>query len=159
MDKSVQTYLVNGLEKDKQITQLKLQLLAMERRMKYYQIMLKSCQRQLKNMRMQSYRSRATKRKLNTDLKSQSKKRKTISVQTDLTYCGSFNNDLMLKILNRVDKPKSQPYSEEERQFAFRQHFLSPAAYRALRKRLQNCIPNERTFVNWTKSFQVKPGN
>ncbi len=155
----MQTNLDDVRDKDKQIAQLQVQLSVTERRMRYYQTLLKSCQRQMKSLRMQSYRAKATKRKAKDDLKSQSKKRKSTSVQTDLAYCGSFNNDLILKILNRVDKPKSHPYSEEERQFAFRQHFLSPAAYRGLRKRLQNCIPNEKTFPTWTKSFLVKPGN
>lgn len=69
-----------------------------------------------------------------------------------------FSGPIVAVINRALTKKTRQKFCPVLRRFAITLHFLSPAAYRFVRKTFTNSLPHEKTLTKWFKSIDGNAG-
>ncbi|ODM87107.1 DNA transposase THAP9, partial [Orchesella cincta] len=127
------------------------------------QASLENARKEIKRLNMQLTRKGTElnnwKRKIEglNGLNGCSKKLKLDSeVQTEYSFEDCPKAGLILEMMSR--KSRTLPYSDAQREFAFKVHFYSPKAYNFLRRSLNYCLPHPLQFSRWTRPVDPTPG-
>lgn len=75
-----------------------------------------------------------------------------------LEECAGSPEFLSRQILKHRGEPCPRTYGEDIRKFALTLNFLSPKAYRFVRKTYNDCLPHPRTLTKWYQTVDAEPG-
>ncbi|ODM99575.1 DNA transposase THAP9 [Orchesella cincta] len=112
--------------------------------------------RRIEKRQQERKRKREDDEAIETELKRRVLK---ISVATQ-TECQQLSQveALFHNLMERKINNKNFPYTKLLREFSFVLHYFSPAAYKHVRRNLDNLLPHPCQFVRWTDFFKASPG-